>query len=137
ELHPSAMAGALERIARVKRVRRRLLEVLADDRRLEERDVVDLQERRLPERRLRQEPGRLLGEVDVDALEGEALLHEGDGDALDVGAEVVAHERQLRHGILRSGLARLREQRGGPEPVRDDSVEGEEATTADDERERE
>src|ERR1044071_1061157 len=98
ELHPAAVARALERIRGVQRLGQCVLEVLADHRGLEQHDAIDLEQRHLAERRQREEPVRLGGEVDVDLLEGDASLGERDGDALHVGAQVMADEGELGHG---------------------------------------
>ena len=62
--------GASEGADGVQRIWLGVLEILEDDRRLEDHAVPDLQHRHLAEGRELQEPVGLGVEVDVDALEG-------------------------------------------------------------------
>src|SRR5258707_9685466 len=76
-----------------------LLEIFEDNGGFENRLVADLKHRRLAERRDRQKPIRLVGEIDVDPLERNALLSQRDHRALHIGAKLVADEfERRRHG---------------------------------------
>ena len=88
------MLGAPQRIGRMQGVRPGLLEIFQDHGALEEGAVVDLEHRRLAERRQVEEPRGLVGKVDIDALERHRLLGQRDGGALHVGTERVADEGQ-------------------------------------------
>jgi hypothetical protein len=76
----------------MQRLRLRLLQVFQDDRRLESRDIPDQQQRRLAERRDFQKPVRLVGEVDIDPLERNALLVQRDYRALHIGTKLVTDQ---------------------------------------------
>jgi len=96
------MERALERVTWVElRAGLRLLDIFADDVTFEQHRLALVgphpQQRNLAERRQRDEPVRLVGEVDVDPLERDARLRERDRGALDVGTEVVADERERGH----------------------------------------
>ena len=69
-----------------------LLKIFQNDRGFENRDVADLQHRCLAERRDCQEPIRLVDEIDVDALEGNALFRQRNHRALHIGTELVADQ---------------------------------------------
>lgn len=78
-----------------------LVEIFDDGGAFEQNLVSHLEQRNLAQRRDRLEPVRLVGEIDVDALERRALLGEHDRRALHIGAEIEGNERQLcRHGLL-------------------------------------
>jgi hypothetical protein len=83
----------------MQRARRRLLKILQDHRALKDGAIVDLENRRLAEWREGKEPGRLVGEIDMDALERHRLLSQRDGGALHIRAKVMADQGQ-RHGSL-------------------------------------
>ena len=76
-----------------------VLDVFADHIALEQRHFMLVaahdQHGHLAERRNSQKPVRLVGEVDVDALEGYALLVQRDHGALNIGAKLVADQREF------------------------------------------
>src|SRR4029453_1957703 len=92
ELDPGAMLGASQGINRMQRMRPRLLEIFQDHGALEDGAVVDLEDRRLAERRKVEEPRRLGGKVDIDAVERHRLLDQRDGGPLHVGTEGMADQ---------------------------------------------
>jgi hypothetical protein len=67
-----------------------LVEVLQDDRALEQRRLVDLEHRDLAQGRDRQEPVRPIPQVDVGDVVVAALLLQEDGGALDERAGIEA-----------------------------------------------
>jgi len=75
-----------------------LLQIFEDDGGFEDRGVADQQHRRLAERRYRQEPVRLVGKIDIDALEFNAFFGQRDHRALHIGAQFVADQLQRDHG---------------------------------------
>ena len=81
------MQGARDRFVRMEARRPSLVEEFADHRRFEYRLAVDEQQGRLAERRDLQEPLRLAGEIDVTPFEGNGLLGEDNGGALDIGTQ--------------------------------------------------
>jgi hypothetical protein len=80
------MLGAPQGIGRMQRARLGLLQIFQDDGGFENRDMADLQYRRLAERRNRDKLIRLVGEIDIDidTLEGNALLGQRDHSALHI-----------------------------------------------------
>ena len=90
EFDPGAILGAPQGIGRMQLMRLGLLEILQNDRGFENWDLADLQHRRLAERRNRDKPIRFVSEVDIDALEGDALFGQRDHRALHIGTELVA-----------------------------------------------
>jgi hypothetical protein len=95
------MLGTGQCIVWMQRLGLGLLQIFENDGGFEDRPVADLQHRRLAERRDREKPVRLVAEINVDPLEGDALLRQRDHRALHVGAEFVADQFERRgHGIL-------------------------------------
>src|SRR5580765_6188348 len=90
------MQGARDRFVRMEARRPSLVEEFADHRRFEYRLAVDEQQGRLAERRDLQEPLRLAGEIDVTPFEGNGLLGEDNGGALDIGTQRMADEDEVR-----------------------------------------
>ena len=91
------MLGALQGILRMQFCAAlRLLDILANDVALEQRHLAvircDAEHRHLAERRDFQEPVRLVGEIDIDPLEGNALLVQRDHRALHIGTKFVADQ---------------------------------------------
>src|SRR4051812_43265106 len=85
----------------------RILDVLANDVAFEQRHLAaisaDAEHGYLTERRDRQKPVRLVGEIDVDPLERNALFGQRDHCALHIGAKLVADKLEWRgHGISSS-----------------------------------
>src|ERR1700760_2627016 len=78
-----------------------LLQIFQDDGGFEDGVIADDKHRRLAERRNLQKPVRLVGKIDVDPLERNALLCQRDHRALHIGTEIVADEFKRRHGISR------------------------------------
>ncbi len=68
------------------------LKIFQNDGGFENRGVVGLQHRRLAERRDRQKPIRLVGKIDIDPLERNALLGQRDHRALHIGTKPVADQ---------------------------------------------
>ncbi|EGE58960.1 hypothetical protein RHECNPAF_2530034 [Rhizobium etli CNPAF512] len=106
EFHPSAVARARQRIGGMQGgASLRFLQILADDAAFEQYGLaavrlLDAQQRHLAKRRDFQEPVRLIGKVDVDALERHVLFEQCDRGALHIGAEVMTDQCQLAHGGL-------------------------------------
>ena len=86
------MLGAPQGIGRMQRAQLGLLKIFQDDGGFENRDIADLQHRRLAERRDREKPIRLVGEIDIHALEGNALFGQRDHRALHIGTQLMADQ---------------------------------------------
>ncbi len=101
---PGAIDGALHRILRMQPRRDRLIEVLGDRVRFEQRHaVVDAQDRHLLVRGNGEEPIGPVVAVDVAKLEVDPLLAQHDRGTLHPGASLKADQQVFRHGGLRSG----------------------------------
>ena len=84
----------------MQRTGQRFLQIFENDRGFEQHRLrpfalFDLQKRHLAERRKPHEPIRLIGQIDVDALERNPLFVERDRRALDVRAKVVTDQFQV------------------------------------------
>ncbi len=76
----------------MQRLRLRFFQVFENNGRLENRGVANPEDRGLAERRNRQEPAGLVGKIDIDPLEGNALLGQRDHRALHIGTQFVADQ---------------------------------------------
>ena len=98
---PGAVDGALYRVLRMQPRRDRLVQVLGDGIRFEQRDaIVDAQHRHFLVRRYGEEPiGSVVG-LDVAELEIDLLLAQHDRRPLHPGAGLEADQQIFRHGGL-------------------------------------
>ena len=93
------MLRAAQRIDRMQWLCLSFLQVFQNDGGLKNRNIADLKHGRLAERRDRQEPLRLVAQINIDPFEFDALFGEGDHRALDVGTKLVADQLERRgHG---------------------------------------
>jgi len=76
----------------MQRTRLSLLQIFEDHRALEDRGFIDFEHRCLAQRRDGDEPLRLVGEIDVNALERHFLFGKRNDGALHVGAQNVAYQ---------------------------------------------
>jgi hypothetical protein len=86
------MLGPSQRIGRMQRLGLRFLEIFQNDGGFENRLAADLQHRRLA--RGKPKTNRLVGEINIDPFERDALLGQRYHCTLHIGTELVADQFQ-------------------------------------------